>query len=53
MSADRTLASYKENYGFFIEYMGIRDLDRDVRIVDTEMIRDYIVWMLKEKVRFE
>ncbi|AUM66434.1 tyrosine-type recombinase/integrase [Brevibacillus sp. 7WMA2] len=50
---DRTLASYKENYGFFVEYMDLRGLGRDVRNVDTEMIRGYIVWMLKEKIRFE
>ncbi|WP_254660730.1 tyrosine-type recombinase/integrase [Brevibacillus laterosporus] len=50
---DRTLASYKNNYGFFVAYMELRGLGRDVRNVSTEMIRGYIVWMLKEKVRFE
>ncbi|WPS88859.1 tyrosine-type recombinase/integrase [Brevibacillus halotolerans] len=50
---DRTLASYKDNYGFFVAYMDLRGLGRDVRNVDVEMIRSYIVWMLKEKIRFE
>ena len=50
---DRTLESYRENYGFFVEYLDLRGYGHDVRLVTTDLIRDYIVWMLNEKVRFD
>lgn len=51
--SERTLKSYRENYGFLTEYMELRGLTRDFRLVTSDLLREYIVWMLKEKVRFE
>ncbi|WP_025846605.1 tyrosine-type recombinase/integrase [Brevibacillus agri] len=50
---ERTLESYRENYGFFVEYMDLRGYGRDVRLVTPDFIREYIVWNLNEKVRFD
>jgi integrase/recombinase XerD len=48
-----TLENYRLNYGFFCEFLDVRKLPKDVRIITTDLIREYIVWMLTEKVRFE
>lgn len=50
---ERTLESYRENYGFFVGYLDKRGIGRDVRNVTPDLIREYIVWMLHEKERFE
>ncbi|MGG1663104.1 hypothetical protein [Brevibacillus sp. NRS-1366] len=50
---DRTLESYRENYGFFVTYMDLRGYGHDVRLVTPDFIREYIVWNLNEKVRFD
>lgn len=50
---ERTLESYRENYGFFVTYMDLRGYGRDVRLVTPDFIREYIVWNLNEKVRFD
>lgn len=50
---ERTLESYRENYKFLTDYLDSRGIGRDVRNVTSDLIRDYIVWMLNEKVRFE
>lgn len=49
----RTLESYRENYGYLIEYMDECGLGRDVRNITVDFIRDYITYMLEEKVQFE
>lgn len=51
--ADTTLEAYKENYRFFTEFLDERGIRRDVRLITTDTIRDYITYMLKEKVRFD
>ncbi|WP_340673170.1 tyrosine-type recombinase/integrase [Brevibacillus agri] len=50
---ERTLESYRENYKFFVDYLDLRGIGRDVRNVNSDLVRDYIVWMLNEKVKFE
>jgi len=50
---ERTLESYRENYKFLTDYLDDRGIGRDVRNVTSDLIRDYIVWMLNEKVKFE
>ncbi|MFE4202077.1 tyrosine-type recombinase/integrase [Aneurinibacillus aneurinilyticus] len=48
-----TLRNYRTNWQFFLEYLDIKGLAHDVRHVTTELIRQYIVWMLTEKRRFD
>lgn len=49
---DKTLNSYHENYGYFIEYLEYKGIERNSRNMTPELMRNYIVYMLKEKVRF-
>ncbi|ARU61962.1 integrase [Tumebacillus avium] len=51
--AKRTLEQYRMNYEFFVKYLDLRGVERQVQQMTTELIRGYIVWMLHEKVRFE
>jgi len=50
---DRTLESYRENYKFFTEFLNERNIVRDIRNITLDTIREYIVYMLEEKVRFD
>jgi integrase/recombinase XerD len=50
---DRTLESYRENYRFFTEYLSLIGYAKDIRHVTPDLFREYITWMLKDKVRFE
>lgn len=49
----RTLDSYRENYNFFIGYLDIKGYGRDVRHITPELLRNYMAWMLEEKVKFD
>lgn len=49
----RTIERDRTNFKTFLEYLDKRNLQRDIRLVTKELIRDYVVWMLHEKVRFE
>ncbi|WP_025026666.1 tyrosine-type recombinase/integrase [Caldalkalibacillus mannanilyticus] len=49
----RTLTSYRENYNFFVSYMDDCGVARNVENVTVDLIRDYISFMLQEKVQFE
>ncbi|MDN4073643.1 tyrosine-type recombinase/integrase [Fictibacillus terranigra] len=51
--AERTIEKYRGNHTYFMEYLQLRKLDHDIRLVTASVIRDYIVWMLNEKVRFD
>ena len=50
--AKNTLLTYRNNYGYFCEYLDHLGLDRDVRNVTTELGREYIIWLRNEKQRF-
>ena len=51
--AKGTLQQYRLNYGFFVEYLDGKGIDRNLGNIDSSLIRDYIVFMMKEKVRFD
>ncbi|PWK13947.1 tyrosine-type recombinase/integrase [Tumebacillus permanentifrigoris] len=51
--APRTLAQYRENYNFFLGYLTERGQSKAFQNVTTELLREYIVWMLHEKVQFK
>lgn len=50
--AKGTLSNYALNYGFFVEFLNLKRVDRDIRKITPDLIRSYIVWMLNEKVKF-
>lgn len=51
--AETTLNGYRENFGYFLRYLDEQGIPRDVRNVTTDLIRDYILYMMNDKVRFE
>jgi len=51
--AQGTLQNYRWNYEFLTEYLDAKNIPRDIRLITTDVIREYIVWMLTEKVRFD
>ncbi|KIV55277.1 integrase [Aneurinibacillus migulanus] len=48
-----TLRNYRTNWKFFLEYLDMRGITHDIRNVTTDLVREYIVWMLNDKVRFD
>ncbi|RAV19513.1 tyrosine-type recombinase/integrase [Paenibacillus contaminans] len=49
-----TIGQYKDNFSFFIEYLDRKSMcTNDISLITREVIRDYINWMLYEKIRFE
>jgi integrase/recombinase XerD len=51
--SSRTIERDRTNFKTFLEYLNKKNIQRDIRLVTKEVIRDYVVWMLHEKVRFE
>ncbi len=51
--AKRTLNKYRDNLKYFLEFLTVKEINSDIRLITKEVIRSYIVWMLQEKVRFE
>jgi integrase/recombinase XerD len=51
--ADSTLNQYEDNYGFFVEYLDRHDIRRSMKEISKETIREYIVYMRDEWVKFE
>jgi integrase/recombinase XerD len=49
----RTLDSYRENYGYLVEYMNESGLGQDIRNITVDFIRDYITYMLNEREQFD
>lgn len=48
-----TIKKDRLNFSFFREFIEKKDIGNDVRLITSEVIREYIRWMLNEKVRFE
>lgn len=51
--ADSTLNQYEDNYGFFVEYLDRHGIRRSIKDITKDTIREYIVYMRDEWVRFE
>ncbi|WP_026561104.1 tyrosine-type recombinase/integrase [Bacillus sp. J37] len=51
--AKRTIEKYRNNHGFFLEYLNYKKVDHSIHEITTDVIRSYIVWMLEDKVKFE
>lgn len=51
--AIKTLKSYRDNYTFFCRFLDLRSIYRDIRNVTPDVLRDYMSYMLRDKVRFE
>jgi integrase/recombinase XerD len=49
----RTLYKYRNNYDCFIKYLKTQGIENDIRLITKDIVRNYIVWMLTEKVRFD
>ncbi len=50
--AANTLKTYAENYKYFCEYLDLRGIARDIRNINVELGREYIIWLRDEKVKF-
>ncbi len=51
--ADSTINQYEDNYSYFVEYLNYEDIPKDMRKISEDVLRDYIVYMREEIVRFE
>ncbi|UQD51450.1 hypothetical protein C0971_05010 [Bacillus methanolicus] len=51
--AESTLNQYDVNYGYFAEYLDRKGIKRSMTAITKETIRDYIVYMRDEWVKFE
>ncbi|KIL36208.1 integrase [Cohnella kolymensis] len=48
-----TLRSYVENYRFFKSYLSQHSIEPTIDSLNQSVFRNYIVWMLNDKIRFE
>ncbi|WP_257147328.1 phage integrase SAM-like domain-containing protein [Bacillus cereus] len=48
-----TLRQYRENFHYFIKYLNEKDIAHDLAALDTDIIRNYVLYMRNEKVKFE
>jgi len=51
--AESTLQQYKDNYSYFVAFLDRRKVKRSINEISRKTIRDYIVYMRDEQVRFE
>ncbi|WP_346603457.1 tyrosine-type recombinase/integrase [Bacillus thuringiensis] len=51
--ATRTLHQYKENFRHFTYFLDYKGLNRKIDTIMTDVIRNYIVFMINEKIQFE
>lgn len=51
--AEKTLEGYIQNYKLLVEYLDENKIIRDVRNINAEVIRSYISYMLRDKIKFE
>ncbi|MGG1846194.1 tyrosine-type recombinase/integrase [Bacillus wiedmannii] len=51
--APGTLRQYRENFHYFIEYLNEKDIAHNLVALDTDIIRNYVLYMRNEKVKFE
>ena len=50
---ERTLASYRENYHYFTVFLQEQNIQPVLSNMTSELFREYTVFMLKEKTRFD
>ncbi|SCY73365.1 integrase/recombinase XerD [Paenibacillus polysaccharolyticus] len=50
--AENTLKTYVQNYNYFCEFLDKHKIIRDIRNINVEVGRDYIIWLRDEKRRF-
>lgn len=50
--AENTLKTYVQNFTYFCEFLDERGIIRDIRNIDVEVGREYVIWLRDEKVRF-
>lgn len=51
--AERTLETYRECYGFFCDYLELKNIPFEADFITPEVLRSYQTYLLKEKVRFD
>ncbi|MGG1684883.1 tyrosine-type recombinase/integrase [Pseudalkalibacillus sp. NRS-1564] len=51
--AESTVDKYCLYYRFFAEYLDAKGIERNVHIISTKVIRDYVAWMLEDRVKFD
>src|SRR5699024_6669208 len=49
----RAVEDYEYSFRYLIDYLDRRGLEHDIRNVTADLIRDYIVFMKDEAIRFE
>ncbi|KAA8750203.1 tyrosine-type recombinase/integrase [Paenibacillus sp. UASWS1643] len=50
--AENTLKTYVQNFTYFCEFLDERGIIRDIRNIDVEVGREYVIWLRDEKVKF-
>ncbi|MCM3783178.1 phage integrase SAM-like domain-containing protein [Neobacillus mesonae] len=50
--AENTLKTYEQNYRYFCEYLDSRGIVRDIRNINVELGREYILWLRYDKRKF-
>lgn len=51
--APGTIRQYKANFHYFIEYLNEKEITQEASAITADIIRNYIVYMRSEKVKFE
>ena len=51
--AESTLRQYRSNYSYFVAFLDKQNIARSLNAINRRTIRDYIVYMRDEQVRFE
>ena len=51
--SQRTLKQYRENYRYFMRYLEVKQIGCTINVITTDVVRKYIVYMMKEIVQFE
>jgi len=50
--AENTLKTYVQNFTYFCEFLDERGIIRDIRNIDVEVGREYVIWLRDEKRKF-
>ncbi|ADC48974.1 site-specific integrase [Alkalihalophilus pseudofirmus OF4] len=51
--AEGTLKSYRRVYGVFSEYLTNNDVQLDIRAIETDTVRGFVAWLLRERIRWD
>ncbi|WP_245998111.1 hypothetical protein [Siminovitchia terrae] len=47
-----TISQYDENFAYFVDYLDCADIPHDIRKINEDVLRSYVVYMREEIARY-